>query len=65
MFDLTCDVIGDPEVNEIWFPDRTLRGLSNTVKILKIGPVVSEIAGGPKQPPYSGQGPGVALRGTG
>ena len=43
---LTCDVIGDPEVSKIKFPSTTLAGLSNTVWILKIGSVVSEIGGG-------------------
>ena len=50
-FDLTCDVIGDSEVNNIEFPPTTLAGLSNTVLILKIGPVVSEIGGGLILPP--------------
>ena len=31
IFDLTCDVIGDPEVNEIGVPSRNLTGLSNAV----------------------------------
>ena len=38
-----------------------MRGrLTNTVLISKIGPVVSEIAGG-RPPHYGGQGPPVAL----
>ena len=45
-FDLTCDVIGDLEVNEIRFRLTVLAGLSKTVSISKIGPVVSEIGGG-------------------
>ena len=45
-FDLTCDVIGDHEVNEIRFRSTVLAGLSNAVWVLKIGPVVSEIGGG-------------------
>ena len=55
VFDMTCDVIGDEEVNEIWFPDRNLRGLSNTVKILKIDQVVSGRAGGETPPPTVGR----------
>ena len=30
-FDLTCDVIDDPEVNKIRFRSTTLAGLSNAV----------------------------------
>ena len=45
-FDLTCDVIGDLEVNVIKFRSTDLQWLSNAVWILKIGPVVSEIGGG-------------------
>ena len=53
-FDLTCDVIGDLEVNEIRFHSTVLTGLSNAVGILKKGPVVSEIGGGsPNSPPIS------------
>ena len=33
-FDLTCDVISDPEVNEISLPSRDIPGLSNAVWIL-------------------------------
>ena len=44
-FDLTCDVIGDLEVNKIRFRSTVLPGLSKAVWILKIGPVVSEIGG--------------------
>ena len=47
-FDLTCDVIGDLEVNEIRFRSTVLAGLSNAVLILNIRPVVSEIGGGSK-----------------
>ena len=50
-FDLTCDVIGDLEVNEIRFRSTVLAGLSNAACILKIGPVLSEIGGGYKYPP--------------
>ena len=46
IFDLTCDVIGDPEVNAIMFHSTDLHWLSNDVCILKISPVVSEIGGG-------------------
>ena len=45
-FDLTCDVIGDLEVNKVRFRSTVLAGLSNAVWILKIGPEVSEIEGG-------------------
>ena len=30
-FDLTCDVISDPEVNEISFPSTDFPGISNAV----------------------------------
>ena len=40
VFDLTCDVIGDPEVNKIRFPLTKFPDLSNAVCILQIGPVV-------------------------
>ena len=43
---LTCDVTGDSEVNAIMFRSTDLRRLSNTVLILKIGPVVSEMGSG-------------------
>ena len=33
-FDLTCDVIGDHEVNDIIFPSTNFRDLSNAVWIL-------------------------------
>ena len=36
----------DPEVNKICFPSTVFPGLSNTVWIFRIGPVVSEIRGG-------------------
>ena len=68
IFDLTCDVIGDPEVNEIWFPSTNLTGLSNAVWILRIRPVVSEIRGGAKNSPpptrsrYKQTPPGRGLR---
>ena len=45
IFDLTCDV------NEIGFPSTNLTGLSNTVWILRICPVVSEKRGGLKIAP--------------
>ena len=51
IFDLTCDVIGDPKVNEIGFPSTNLTGLSNAVWILGIRPVVSELRGGFKKSP--------------
>ena len=55
-FDLTCDVTGDPEANKNKFRSTALAGLSYTVWILKIGPVVSEIGGELKlaPPPPSG-----------
>ena len=56
IFDLTCDVIGDPEVNEIWFPLTNLTGLSNAVWIFRIRPVVSEIRGGQKSAPPPSRG---------
>ena len=49
-FDLTCDVIANPEVNAILFRSTDLQWLSNDVWILKIGPVVSEIGGAQKSP---------------
>ena len=45
-FDLTCDVIGDLEVNNNRFRSTVLAGLSKAAWILKIGPVVSEMGGG-------------------
>ena len=54
-FDLTCDVMGDPEVIKIKFLWATFPGLSNAVWISGIGPAVSEIKGGLKiAPPVSG-----------
>ena len=53
-FDLTCDIVGDHEVNKIKFCSTTLAGLSNTVLILKIGPVVLEIGGYGYPPPLWG-----------
>ena len=50
-FDLTCDVIGDPEVNKIKFPTTTFPELSNAVWISGIGPAISEIRGGLKIAP--------------
>ena len=49
-FDLTCDVIGEFEVNKIKCRLTTLAGLSNAVRILKIGAVVSEILIAPHHP---------------
>ena len=43
-FDLTCDVIGDPEVNKKKC-STVLPGLSDTVCGFKIGQVLSEIKG--------------------
>ena len=45
-FDLTCGVIGDPEVNKIRFHMTTWAGISNAAWILKTNPVVSEIGVG-------------------
>ena len=42
-FDLTCDVIGDIEVNTTSFRSTTLSGLSHVSCILKADPVVSEV----------------------
>ena len=50
-FDLTCDVIKDPELNKIRLRSTTLAGLLNAVRILKTGPIVSEIEGGYDSPP--------------
>ena len=44
-FDLTCDVIGDFDVNKIKFRSTNLAELSNTVLIWKISSAVSEIEG--------------------
>ena len=44
-FDLTCDVIGDLEVNKIKLRLTILAGLSNAVGSSKIGPVVLKIGG--------------------
>ena len=41
VFDLTCDVIGDPEVIHICFPLASFSGLSNGLLISKIVPVLS------------------------
>ena len=43
VFDLTCDVIGEAEVNETWFPSTNLPEIYNSGGNLQIGPVVSEI----------------------
>ena len=43
VFDLTCDVIGDPEVNKIYFRSTDCPGLSDAVCGFKIGSVVAEI----------------------
>ena len=57
IFDLTFDVIGELEVNEIRLPSTYLRGLSNAVCILRIRPVVSEIRGwGQKDAPHRAEG---------
>ena len=61
-FDLTCDVIGWTEVNEIKSQGTSLVGLSNTVWILKIGRWLSEILVGGG---YGWQGSLIALRGAG
>ena len=45
VFNLTCDVIGEAEVNETWFISSNLPDLSNATLNLQIGPVVSEIRG--------------------
>ena len=45
LFDLTCNVIGDSEVNKNRFCWTTLAGVSNAAWILKIGPVISENGG--------------------
>ena len=42
-FDPTCDVIGDPVVNDIVFPFMHLQGYSNTVGIVLSGPKDIEI----------------------
>ena len=42
LFELICDIIGDPEVNKIRVRSPTLVGLSDAVLILKIDLVVSE-----------------------
>ena len=39
-FGLTCDVTGDPDVNETWFPSTNLPGLSNAVGNFQIDAVV-------------------------
>ena len=49
-FDLTCDVIDCTDANEIGSHDSSSAGLSNTVWILKINLVFSEIAGGSNAP---------------
>ena len=41
-FDLTCDVVGKPEV-KICFLSTSFPWLSNDLLISKIGPVVSEL----------------------
>ena len=65
-FELTYDVIGDPEVNEIRFHREKNPGLSNTVSVLKIGPAVLEIVGGSKYPlPQSGELSKIPQSGTG
>ena len=46
VFDLTCDVIGEAEVNETWFSSTNLREIDNAALNLQIEPVVSEIYGG-------------------
>ena len=43
VFDLTCDVIGDPEANTIHLLWRVFPGLSDAVCGFKIGSVVAEI----------------------
>ena len=50
-FNLTCDVIGDLEVNKIRFRSSFFPQLSTAVLILKTGPVVSEIGEGLKIAP--------------
>ena len=69
IFDLTCDVIVDIQVNDIGFPSTNLRGLSNAVCILRIRPVVLEIREGLKIAPptrsrYIQTPPGRGLRMT-
>ena len=49
-FDLTCDVIGLTEVNEIGSQGSSPLGLSNAVCRLSLCCVVHEILGGPKCP---------------
>ena len=56
IFDLTCDVIGDPEVSEIRFSSTNLRGLSNAFWFLRIRPVVSDIREGAKRSPLPPRG---------
>ena len=36
--DLTCDVIGNTEVNETWFHSKNLPKLSNAALNLQLGP---------------------------
>ena len=43
VFDLTCDVIGEPEVNKIYFPCTVNPGLLDPVCDFKIGSVILEI----------------------
>ena len=43
VFDLTCDVIGDPDVVNVSFPSTSFPGLSNRFWISKIGLAVSEL----------------------
>ena len=42
-FDLTCYAKGNFEVIKNWFPSTGFSGLSNVVRILRIGPVVLEL----------------------
>ena len=66
-FDLTCDVIGLTEVNEIGSQGSSPLGLSNAVYRLSLCCVVLEIlGGGPKwPPPQPGALLGRAQRGAG
>ena len=52
-FGLSCDVIGDLEVDKIRYRSTNVAGILNTVLILKIDPGVSEVCLPPPSPPPS------------